>query len=116
MTKFRKIHSLAFKQAKSVFLVSVLLGLCFSFYHTLSDLHQEQSKVQEHYNFKLVQSYENASQAAYHLNNLLAEQVATTLMLDPGIFKVEIVDDFGDVMTRKEKAISEQSQLVSVLA
>ncbi|MGL4829477.1 MAG: putative bifunctional diguanylate cyclase/phosphodiesterase [Vibrio sp.] len=116
MTKFRKIHSLAFKQAKSVFLVSVLLGLCFSLYHILSDLHKEQGKVQEHYNFKLVQSYGNASQAAYHLNNLLAEQVAETLMLDSGIFKVEIVDDFGDVMTNKERAISKQSELVNALA
>lgn len=116
MTQFRKIHSLAFKQAKSVFLVSVLLGLAFSLYHMLAELHQEQHKIQEHYQLKLAENYENASQAAYHLNNLLAEQVANTLMLDPGIFKVEIMDDFGEVMASQEKNINEQSTLINLLA
>ncbi|QIL85015.1 EAL domain-containing protein [Vibrio sp. HDW18] len=116
MTQFRKFHSLAFKQAKSVFLVSVLLGLGFSLYHTLADLHDEQAKVQEYYNIKLAQSYKNASQAAYNLNNLQAEQVATALMLDPGISKVEIVDDFGDVMSSTARDACEETRLVSVLA
>lgn len=80
MLRNKKVHSLAFKQARTVFLVSVVLGLCFSLYHILADLHQEQRRIEEHYQFKLLQNYSNASQAAYHLNHLLAEQVASTLM------------------------------------
>ena len=85
MPKSKKINSLAFRQAKTVFLVSVILGICFSFYHILVDLHQEQKRIEEHYQFKLLQNYSNASQAAYHLNQLLAEQVASSLMMDNAV-------------------------------
>ncbi|NIY93988.1 c-di-GMP phosphodiesterase, partial [Vibrio diazotrophicus] len=98
MAKTKQLNSLAFKQAKTVFLVSVILGICFSFYHILIDLHQEQKKVEANYHFKLMQSYANASLAAYHLNNLLAGQVANSLMADPAIYRVEIIDDFGDTL------------------
>lgn len=116
MPKSQKINSLAFRQAKTVFLVSVLLGICFSFYHILVDLHQEQKRIEEHYRFKLLQNYSNASQAAYHLNQLLAEQVASSLMMDSAIYKVEIVDDFGDILTLKENSISLQRGFTEALA
>ncbi|EOF9314948.1 putative bifunctional diguanylate cyclase/phosphodiesterase [Vibrio fluvialis] len=116
MTRFKQIHSLAFRQAKTVFLVSVLLGLCFSFYHTLVDLHQERGRIEEHYHFRLMQSYANASQAAYHLNHLLAEQVATSLMADPGIYRVAIVDDFGDDLARMEQEVKPQGVFIQLLS
>ena len=116
MPKSQKINSLAFRQAKTVFLVSVLLGICFSFYHILVDLHQEQKRIEEHYQFKLLQNYSNASQAAYHLNQLLAEQVASSLMMDTAIYKVEIVDDFGDTLTLKEQSISLQGSFTEALS
>tara|TARA_Y100001956_G_scaffold76794_1_gene86413 strand:+ start:687 stop:2738 length:2052 start_codon:yes stop_codon:yes gene_type:complete len=116
MPKSQKINSLAFRQAKTVFLVSVLLGVCFSFYHILVDLHQEQKRIEEHYQFKLLQNYSNASQAAYHLNQLLAEQVASSLMMDSAIYKVEIIDDFGDVLTLKEHSISLQGGFTEALS
>ncbi|KHT46511.1 putative bifunctional diguanylate cyclase/phosphodiesterase [Vibrio sinaloensis] len=116
MPKSQKINSLAFRQAKTVFLVSVLLGICFSFYHILVDLHQEQKRIEEHYQFKLLQNYSNASQAAYHLNQLLAEQVASSLMMDNAIYRVEIIDDFGDVLTRKENSVSLQGGFTEALS
>ncbi|WP_159655736.1 putative bifunctional diguanylate cyclase/phosphodiesterase [Vibrio atypicus] len=116
MPKSQKINSLAFRQAKTVFLVSVLLGVCFSFYHILVDLHQEQKRIEEHYQFKLLQNYSNASQAAYHLNQLLAEQVASSLMMDSAIYKVEIIDDFGDILTLKENRISLQGNFTEALS
>lgn len=116
MTKLKQIHSLAFRQAKTVFLVSVLLGFCFSLYHTLVDLHQEQGRIEEHYHFKLIQSYNNASQAAYHLNHLLAEQVATSLMADPAIYRVSIVDDFGDDLARMERNVAAQGAFIQLLS
>lgn len=116
MPKSKKINSLAFRQAKTVFLVSVILGICFSLYHILVDLHQEQKRIQEHYQFKLLQNYSNASQAAYHLNQLLAEQVASSLMMDNAVYKVQIVDDFGDTLTQRERNVSLQSNFTEALS
>lgn len=116
MPKSKKINSLAFRQAKTVFLVSVILGIGFSFYHILVDLHQEQKRIEEHYQFKLLQNYSNASQAAYHLNQLLAEQVASSLMMDNAVYKVEIVDDFGDTLTQKERNVSQQGNFTEALS
>ncbi|AIW13100.1 bifunctional diguanylate cyclase/phosphodiesterase [Vibrio tubiashii] len=116
MPKSKKINSLAFRQAKTVFLVSVILGICFSFYHILVDLHQEQKRIEEHYQFKLLQNYSNASQAAYHLNQLLAEQVASSLMMDNAVYKVQIVDDFGDTLTEKERNVSLQGDFTEALS
>lgn len=116
MLKSKKVHSLAFRQAKTVFLVSVILGICFSFYHILMDLHQEQTKIEEHYQFKLLQNYSNASQAAYHLNPLLAEQVATSLMMDSAIYKVEIIDDFGEVLDKQESPVPKSSLLIDIVS
>lgn len=109
-------NSLAFKQAKTVFLVSVILGIGFSLYHTLLDLHHEQARIEDHYRFKLLQNYSNASQAAYHLNNLLANQVVSSLMGDNAIYHVEIIDDFGDTLAKKSREIPAQTAFIRLLS
>ena len=116
MTTTKKIHSLAFKQAKTVFLVSVVLGVFFSFYHIVVDLHQEQTRIEDHYQFKLLQNYSNASQAAYHLNHLLADQVASSLMMDKAIYSVAIIDDFGDMLTKQDRIIEQQDLITRLLS
>lgn len=116
MTRFRQIHSLAFRQAKTVFLVSVLLGLVFSLYQAGIEFHQEQQRIKQHYQLKLQQHYDNASQAAYHLNHLLAEQVASSLMADDAIVKVLLMDDFGDDLTRIEQTNTPPEPVVRWLA
>ncbi len=116
MPKTKQINSLAFKQAKTVFLVSVILGICFSCYQAVVDLHLEQKRIEESYHFKLMQSYTNASLAAYHLNSILAGQVATSLMSDPAIYKVEIIDDFGDTLIVQERPVPKIGQFVTLLS
>ncbi|WP_167363671.1 putative bifunctional diguanylate cyclase/phosphodiesterase [Vibrio injensis] len=115
MMTLKPINSLAFRQANTVFWVSVLVGLCFSLYHTLVDLHHEQKRVEEYYQFKLVQNYTNASQAAYHLNHLLAEQVVSSLMAEPAIINAAVIDDFGDVLAKQQRPISHPSLMTSSL-
>ncbi|WP_217518666.1 putative bifunctional diguanylate cyclase/phosphodiesterase [Vibrio metschnikovii] len=115
MMTLKPINSLAFRQANTVFWVSVLVGLCFSMYHTLVDLHHEQKRVEEYYQFKLVQNYTNASQAAYHLNHLLAEQVVSSLMTDPAIINAAVIDDFGDVLAKQQRPISHHSLMINGL-
>lgn len=116
MNKNKRIHSLAVRQAKTVFLVSVMLGVCFSLYHIIVDLHQEQDRIEDFYQVKLLQNYSNASQAAYHLNSLLAEQVASNLMMDSAIYNVKIIDDFGDTLTHKVKNPATQGVFTQLLA
>ncbi|MBU2896323.1 putative bifunctional diguanylate cyclase/phosphodiesterase [Vibrio hepatarius] len=116
MPASKKINSLAFRQAKTVFLVSVILGIIFSLYQILVDLHQEHKRIEEHYQFKLLQNYSNASQAAYHLNQLLAEQVASSLLMDSAIYQVAIVDDFGDVLTEQDRNIAMESSFTEALS
>lgn len=116
MHKNKRIHSLAVRQAKTVFLVSVMLGVCFSLYHIIVDLHQEQDRIEDFYQVKLLQNYSNASQAAYHLNSLLAEQVASNLMMDSAIYNVKIIDDFGDTLTHKVKNPATQGAFTRLLA
>ncbi|MBC3617872.1 EAL domain-containing protein [Vibrio metschnikovii] len=115
MMTLKPINSLTFRQANTVFWVSVLVGLCFSMYHTLVDLHHEQKRVEEYYQFKLVQNYTNASQAAYHLNHLLAEQVVSSLMTDPAIINAAVIDDFGDVLAKQQRPISHSSLMINSL-
>ena len=116
MPASKRINSLAFRQAKTVFLVSVILGIIFSLYQILVDLHQEHKRIEEHYQFKLLQNYSNASQAAYHLNQLLAEQVASSLLMDSAIYQVAIVDDFGDVLTEQERNVAMESSFTEALS
>jgi len=116
MSKTKQINSLAFNQAKTVFLVSVILGLCFSCYQAIVDLRIEQKRIEESYQFKLMQSYTNASLAAYHLNSILAGQVSTSLMSDPAIYKVEIIDDFGDTLIIKERPVPEIGAFIKLIS
>lgn len=90
--------SLATRQAKAVFIISVVLGLCFSLFQIMLDLHQEQDRIQRYFEGKLEQSYINATQAAYQINEKLAQQVVVNLLADPTIVRAEVTDDFGDVL------------------
>lgn len=109
MLSSQKINSLAVRQAKTVFFVSVTLGLCFSFYQILMGIHQEQQGLEQRYRFELLQGYSNASLAAYHLNAELAEQVAHSLMMDKTLSKVTIIDDFGDVLAERNRPATESN-------
>ena len=112
----KPLDTLAFRQAKTVFWVSVLIGLGFSFYHTVVDFHHERVRVADYYQFKLLQNYTNASQAAYHLNQYLAEQVVTTIMADPAVLSAAVVDDFGDVLASQTRPQPASSWLLTWLA
>ncbi|MZI92605.1 EAL domain-containing protein [Vibrio sp. CAIM 722] len=116
MVHIKPTHSLAFKQALTVFIVSMLLGMAFSINYTLVDLHREQNRVEEHYRFKLMQSYTDASQAAYRLNPILAEQVANSLMNDPAIVHVQILDDFNDVLIQRQRKTADDNRFIRLVS
>lgn len=107
--------SLAAKQAKAVFFISVLLGLCFSLFQILLDLHQEQDRIHDYFQSKLQQSYINASQAAYQINEKLAQQVVVNLLSDPTIISANVSDDFGDVLAQQQRPAQQQNWITRQL-
>ncbi len=116
MFTMHRSSSLAVRQAKTVFLVSVALGLVFSVYMILLDLNQEQQRIQKHYQLQLMQHYVSASQATYHLNPLLANQVVVALMSDPAVNSVKIVDDYGDTLAARQRDNQQHGIMINALS
>ena len=116
MVEIKPTQSIAFKQAITVFIVSMLLGMAFSINYTLLDLHQEKNRLEEHYRFQLMQSYTNASQAAFRLNPILAEQVVSSLMNDPAIHHVQIMDDFNEILFQQTNPAPKVSAFVGLVS
>ncbi len=112
----KKHRSLATHQSGTVFIVALLLGLLFSFYQIALDLHQEQTRLFDKYNYKLLQSYNNGSQAAYHISPIMAKQVAFGLMSDPAIQKVELKDDFNDVLAMESRVIPNTDGIAAIFS
>ncbi|MFC3022474.1 EAL domain-containing protein [Vibrio zhugei] len=103
MANIKTTQSLAAKQALTVFVVSMLLGVIFSLRYTLVDVKNEKQRIAKHYRMTLMQNYNAASQAAYRLNPILAEQVIANLMADSAIKSARLIDDFGDTLFAKER-------------
>lgn len=116
MFSIHRSSSLAVRQAKTVFFVSVALGLVFSLYVILVDLHQEQERIKKHYHLQLMQHYVSASQAAYHLNPSLANQVVNALMSDSAVDSVKIIDDYGDILASRQRDSQKHNALISALS
>ncbi len=116
MFTIRRSSSLAVRQAKTVFFVSVALGLVFSVYMILVDFNQEQQRIQKHYQLQLMQHYVSASQAAYHLNPSLANQVVVALMSDPAVNSVKIVDDYGDTLAARQRDNQQHGIMINALS
>ncbi|MGO1297278.1 MAG: putative bifunctional diguanylate cyclase/phosphodiesterase [Vibrio sp.] len=109
MANIKTRQSLAAKQALTVFIVSMCLGMIFSVKHTLIDLKNEQSRITDHYHLTLMQNYNAASEAAYRLNPILAEQIIANLMADSAIKHVRLIDDFGDTLFAKDRPAAKTS-------
>lgn len=112
----KKHRSLATHQSGTVFVVALLLGLLFSFYQIVLDLHQEQTRLFDKYNYKLLQNYSNGSQAAYHISPMMAKQVVSSLMSDPAIQKVVLKDDFNDVLAVESRVIPNKGGVTTFLS
>ncbi|SON49549.1 EAL domain-containing protein [Vibrio tapetis] len=112
----KKHRSLATHQSGTVFVVALLLGLLFSFYQIVLDLHQEKTRLFDKYNYKLLQSYSTGSQAAYHISPMMAKQVASGLMSDPAIQKVELKDDFNDVLAVESRVILHKGSVAALFS
>lgn len=92
-------HSIAFRQARLVLLVSLLLGLSSALIVAFLDLQQEHRTTHETLQRTLALHHSSAVSAVYNLNTELADSITHTLTQHPLIYRAVITDDFGDVLS-----------------
>lgn len=98
------MSSLAFKQARIAVFAGLLLGLTFSALQIVFDLQREVASVDDTYTRTLAAFEETAFQAAFGLDQELAERVVDGLLLQPAVIEATIIDSYGDTMSTKRRA------------
>jgi len=87
--------SLSYRQAMTTVLTVFVIGLAISLYQIAVDLEKEKEKTDQTVTQVLSLLKASAAQAAFSLDNHLAEQVVDGLFEFAPIFQAEIRDDFG---------------------
>ncbi|WP_428035744.1 EAL domain-containing protein [Amphritea sp.] len=108
------IHRIAFKQARSVLFISLLLGLISTGWQIYNNHDVEQHDLQLTVGQIISLHKEAASRAVYNLNTELAEEITSTLISNPLIYHAAIIDDFGDNLAESSRVAAEQTWLASV--
>lgn len=96
-------NRVAFKQARTVLLISLLLGLISATLQINFDLAQERQVTQQEIDNYLTLYRETATRAVYNLNEPLASSITETLINHPTIYAAALVDDFGDPLSRSTR-------------
>ncbi|WP_261841803.1 bifunctional diguanylate cyclase/phosphodiesterase [Aliamphritea ceti] len=104
-------HRIAFKQARVVLLISILLGLVSTGWQITLDLQQERRSLQAGIERILTLHRETASLAVYNLNQGQAEEITKALIAYPEIYSAKLVDDFGDPLAEHSRPQTESSWL-----
>ena len=107
MLPFRK--QLAFHQFKLTLLLIIGLSLLSIGLHIFSDWQNEKQNLDKTILQTLRLLDESATQAAYHLDESLAQRIVTGLFGDKSIYIAEIVDDQGNRLAYKERAMLQAS-------
>ncbi len=100
---------LSFKQARAAVVITLLIGVGFSALQIFWDLHGERHQIDRTVNQVLSTVRESATQAAYGLDESLAERVISGLFEYDPIYHALLRDDFGNVLAHKERQQSSSS-------
>ncbi|WP_428603223.1 ATP-binding protein [Sedimenticola sp.] len=96
-------NSLSYKQAMITVMTVFIIGLFISLYQIAADLKQEKQHVDQTVNQVLSLLRSPAAQAAYSLDNNLAQQVVNGLFEYPPVIQAEIRDDLGGLLASAER-------------
>ncbi|BBB30458.1 putative bifunctional diguanylate cyclase/phosphodiesterase [Neptunomonas japonica] len=110
--KFR--HRIAFKQARSVLLISLLLGLISTCWQIYFDLELEEDSLQGRIERIIVLHRENATRVVYNLDTEQASDITKALIANPMIYRASLIDDFGDVLSKHIREPAEQTTLATI--
>ncbi len=111
--KFR--HRIAFKQARAVLAISLVLGLISTSIQIYLDLQQERKSSIAGIERFMELHKDTATRAVYNLNYAKAEEVTSTLISHPEIYQAILVDDFGDKMSEHTKPRTSPNTFLSQL-
>lgn len=96
-------NRLSFKQARAAVIITLLIGVGFSALQILWDLHGERHQIDRTVNQVLATVRESATQAAYGLDETLAERVVSGLFEYEPIYRARLRDDFGNILARQHR-------------
>lgn len=103
-------HKIAFKQAKSVLLISVLLGLVFTVWQLHQDLEQERLNSASDIQRVIQLHQESAARSIYNLDLLQAKETTDSLISHPAIYMARLEDDFGDQLASSIRNRSDERE------
>ncbi|WP_432470855.1 putative bifunctional diguanylate cyclase/phosphodiesterase [Amphritea sp. HPY] len=111
---FRFRNRIAFKHARTILLISLLLGLISSSWQIYFDLQLEQQSLQAKVERIIALHRDSATRAVYNLDSGQAKAVTATLISDPMIYRASLTDDFGDLLSENTRVPSEQTTLATI--
>ncbi len=103
VVSIKRSNRLSYKQTMMTVMTVFVIGLVISFYQIAADLQQERRHVDQAVNQVLSLLKSTAAQAAYSLDDNLAQQVVNGLFEYPPVFHAEIRDDLGGVLATAER-------------
>lgn len=109
-------NKIAFKQARSVLIISLLLGLISTSVQINIDLRQERQLATEEISRYITLYKESASTAVYNLNEQLAQDTTNALISHPAIYQAELIDDFGEALAQSSRNPVQEDPLTSALS
>ncbi|WP_299197140.1 EAL domain-containing protein [uncultured Amphritea sp.] len=107
---------IAFKQARSVLLISVLLGLLSTSWQIYMDFDLEKLKLQQAVERITLMNRETATRAVYNLDSELGGEITASLISNPIIIHASIIDDFGDKLAEHSREPAEQTRTASIVS
>lgn len=102
-------NSLSFRQARVAVLVGFVLGIGFSAIQIFSDLRREIQQIDTTFEQSLKILKDSAYQAAYGLDNVLAQTVVDGVFHQLAISEATIIDSYGDTMYSRTRPQLETS-------
>ncbi len=99
----RLSRSLSFRQARVAVLVAFSLGVLFSAFQIDADLRAERKRTDITFQRILRVADSSAVQAAFGLDNMLAQRVVDGLMEYRAVFHAEIIDNHDDSMAKRRR-------------
>ncbi len=112
----RFTQRIAFKQARSVLLISVILGLLSTSWQIYMDFDLEKRELQQAVERIILLNGEAATRAVYNLDDELAHEITTALITNPMVSYASIIDDFSDILAENSREPAKQTPVASIVS
>ncbi|MBF0224059.1 MAG: PAS domain S-box protein [Desulfobacterales bacterium] len=108
--KVKFSRRLSYRQAKNTVIIALLLGLLSSVIQIALDFLHEREKTDSIVLEIISMFHDAAARAVYDIDELAAKSVSSGLFKYQPIRRVEIIDDFGNILNKSVRNITNQKQ------